>query len=538
MDETVGNGSEMSVNFATQASRRKAYFVGGGIAALAGAVFLIRDAGFPGRNIHILERLNVVGGSLDGSGSPAEGYVTRGGRMFEEHYVCTYDLLSTIPSLTNSTKSVKEEIFEFTSQFPSYSSCRLLRDGQKVDFSDFGLSERDRLDLTSLFFHFEDSLGSQRVAEWFSPEFFRTNFWFAFCTTYAFQPWHSVAEFRRYMMRLIQLFPQFPTMGGIYSTRYNQFDSIILPLLKWLTANEVNLETDIDVTGIDFEPADSQISVRRIRCDGGRRAITVQPEDLVFITNGCMTDNSTLGSMTTAPTLNMDRAGTSWALWQDIANGRPGFGSPSAFADHIDKTKWESFTVTLHDRRFFKYVQDFTANIPGRAWVTTIVDSNWLMSFVLPHQPHSIDQPADVNVFWGYGLFPDRPGNFIEKPMAMCNGREILEELFSHLRVPEAKSIIVGSNCIPCMMPFITSQFMPRKKGDRPPVVPEGALNFAFLGQFCEIRDDIVFTVEYSVRSAQMAVYKLLDVNREVPTIYKGQYDPQVLVNALLTLLK
>jgi len=71
---------------------------------------------------------------------------------------------------------------------------------------------------------------------------------------------------------------------------------------------------------------------------------------------------------------------------------------------------------------------------------------------------------------------------------------------------------------------------MPRVKGDRPDVVPAGAKNFAFIGQFCEIPDDVVFTVEYSVRSAQMAVYKLLDIKKEIPPVFKGQHDVGVLI--------
>jgi len=86
------------------------------------------------------------------------------------------------------------------------------------------------------------------------------------------------------------------------------------------------------------------------------------------------------------------------------------------------------------------------------------------------------------------------------------------------------------------MMPFITSQFMPRIKGDRPDVVPPGAKNFAFIGQFCEIPDDVVFTVEYSVRSAQMAAYKLFDIKRDIPPVFKGQHDVGVLFNALKTM--
>jgi len=86
------------------------------------------------------------------------------------------------------------------------------------------------------------------------------------------------------------------------------------------------------------------------------------------------------------------------------------------------------------------------------------------------------------------------------------------------------------------MMPYITSQFMPRVKGDRPAVIPENSVNLAFLGQFCEIADDCVFTVEYSVRSAIMAVYSFLDLDKKVPEIYASQFDIRALATATKTM--
>ena len=171
--------------------------------------------------------------------------------------------------------------------------------------------------------------------------------------------------------------------------------------------------------------------------------------------------------------------------------------------------------------------------------MVTLADSNWFMSVVLAHQPHFINQPENIFVFWGYALAPDRIGDFVKKPMSECSGKEILIELFQHLELGnKAQPIIDAAICIPCMMPFITSQFMPRIKGDRPDVVPLGAKNFAFIGQFCEIPDDVVFTVEYSVRSAQMAVYALLGIDKPIPPVFKGQHDVGVLLNAFKTMYR
>ena len=131
----------------------------------------------------------------------------------------------------------------------------------------------------------------------------------------------------------------------------------------------------------------------------------------------------------------------------------------------------------------------------------------------------------------------DALGDYVKKPMAACTGREILTELLGHLGGRDEIETILGhAICIPCLMPFITSQFMPRGKGDRPEVIPAGYENLAFIGQFCEQPDDVVFTVEYSIRSAQNAVYGLLSLNRRPPPVYRGEFDPRVLYRAFRAL--
>ena len=148
-----------------------------------------------------------------------------------------------------------------------------------------------------------------------------------------------------------------------------------------------------------------------------------------------------------------------------VAAGRPEFGRPCTLTDRVEQSKWVSFTATLRDPGFFRLVRDFTSNIPGEGGLITFADSAWLASIVLPHQPHFIGQPEDVEVFWGYGLHVDKPGDFVRKPMSACTGREILTEILGHLHIDgEAGQILKTSTCIPCMMPFITSQFLTRRR--------------------------------------------------------------------------
>ena len=514
----------------------KAYLVGGGIASLASAVYLIRDGHFPGNNIHIFEESDQTGGALDAHGTPESGYVMRGGRMFdEEAYTCTFDLMSFIPSLNDSQKTTKDEFFEFNETFRSHSRSRLVANGQKVDVSSNGFSARDRIDLMELGIKSEDSLGAMRIDEFFEPAFFETNFWYMWCTTFAFQPWHSAVEFKRYLLRFIQEFPRIDTLAGVRRTPFNQYDSIVRPLVKWLKGQGVNFEMNTQVTDLVYHQSESETTINRVLYvrDGKQAEIAVGPNDLVFVTLGSMTAGSSLGSMTAAPVLGSKYSGGSWTLWETIAKNHPEFGNPSVFDGHIEQTLWESFTITFSGPLFFRLMKDFTGNEAGTGGLVTFKDSNWLMSVVLPHQPHFLNQPENINVCWGYGLFPTKPGNFVQKRMSECTGAEIMTELLSHLRFEQHASALLDSAiCIPSMMPFITSQFMPRVKGDRPPVIPQGVTNIAFIGQYCEIPDDVVFTVEYSVRSAQTSVYSLLKLDKEVSPIYKGQYDLSVLFSS------
>jgi oleate hydratase len=73
---------------------------------------------------------------------------------------------------------------------------------------------------------------------------------------------------------------------------------------------------------------------------------------------------------------------------------------------------------------------------------------------------------------------------------------------------------------------------MPRKAGDRPDVVPAGAVNFAFLGQFAESTRDTIFTIEYSVRTGMEAAYQLLGIDRGVPEVFDSTYDVRKILAA------
>jgi len=445
----------------------------------------------------------------------------RGGRMLTtDNYECTWDLYKSIPSLHSEGKTVFEETVEFNEKHKSHAMARLVdRRRAKVPVASMGFSLQDREELLKLSQADEDSLGASRITDWLSPRFFETEFWYMWSTTFAFQPWHSAVEFKRYLLRFVLEFSRIETLAGVKRTIYNQYDSLVLPLQVWLAGQGVRLLADCKVTDIDHDMEDGWFSVTGIRClhQGKSEVLAVNEGDAVFLQNGSMTDASSLGSMASTPAKLTKADSGGWRLWEKLAEGRPQFGNPAVFNSCIAQSCWESFTVTLKTPTFFDRMIEFSGNQPGTGGLVTFKDSNWLMSIVLAYQPHFPNQPANVQVFWGYALFPDRVGNFVPKPMDECNGAEVLRELCGHLRFDPPT--VEPANCIPCRMPYITSMFMPRVRGDRPLPVPPGSRNLAFVSQFVEIPDDVVFTVEYSVRAAQMAVYQLLGIERKVPPV-------------------
>src|SRR5271166_3379231 len=518
------------------ASNGNAFMVGGGIGSMAAAAFMVRDGGVRGENISIYETLAVSGGSLDAGGSPQRGYSLRGGRMFTtDNYECTWDLFKSIPSLADPSKSVFDTTIEFNEKIKAHSRARLVdRNRAIVDVTSMGFTMADRLELVRLAEASEETLGSSRITDWLSPEFFESKFWFMWATTFAFQPWHSAVEFKRYLHRFMKEFTRIETLAGVKRTVFNQYDSMVRPLERWLENRGVHLLKGHTVTDLDLASVDGKWTVTglSIRHGGKTEAIPVGADDLVFFQNASMTDASSVGSMTAAPEVLTKSDSGGWDLWERLAKGRPEFGNPAAFNRSIPETYWSSFTVTLKNRSFFDAMERFTGNIAGTGGLVTFKDSRWLMSVVLAHQPHFENQPADVQVCWGYALHPDRIGDFIAKPMSRCTGEEILRELCGHLNF-DFDAVFVDAICIPCRMPYITSMFMPRAKGDRPLPVPANSKNLAFVSQFVEIPEDTVFTVEFSVRVAQMAVYQLLGIERQVPPILHHDRSPQVQFDSL-----
>jgi oleate hydratase len=508
---------------------------------LAGAVLLVRDGGISGKDIVIMEESHEFGGAFDAHGDSENGYFMSGSRMFEAMYQCTFDVMASIPSISNPNISVKEETDQANAKWPWHNKVRLVdRDGNIPDFHKMGFDERDRIDLVKIIAEPERLLDGKRITDCFGAHFFETNFWMEWCTLFAFERWHSAIEFKRYLKRSIHHFSTIDTQEDIYRSLYNQYDSFAVPMVRWLQGRDVDFRFHVRVENLGFAADRDAITVTGldITTAGVAERIDVGPTDLVFVTNGSMTADKTFGSMTAAAPFDRSGKSGAWRLWETLAEGRPQFGNPSAFNGVIAESSWISYTVTVKEPLFFDLMEKFSGQPAGAGGLITFKDSNWLITISIYHQPFFPDQPEGVFVWWGYGLFHDRPGDYVKKQMSECTGAEVLEEVLGHLHFAQADTdaIMAASNCIPCAMPYITSQFMVRTGDDRPKVVPDGSTNLAFMGQYAEQADDVVFTVEYSVRCAMTAVYTLLNLDKQPPAVYKGLHSPQIVVDAIRTL--
>ena len=528
---------------------KSAYLIGSGLAALAAACYLVRDGQMAGERIHILEKDPIPGGACDGYQYTDIGYVMRGGREMDNHFECMWDLFRSIPSIETEGVSVLDEYYWLNKADPNYSLCRATeKQGQDAHTDKkFGLSDKAAMEIMKLFFTPDEELYNKRIDEIFDHEVLDSNFWLYWRTMFAFENWHSALEMKLYLKRFIHHVGGLPDFTALRFTRYNQYESMILPMVHYLQEHGVDFQYNTKVVNVEFDIRNGRKAARRIvlQREGREDAIDLTDNDLVFITNGGCVENSAYGSQNEPAAFNKTiRAGGGWDMWRKIAAQDPSFGHPDKFCSDPEQSNWMSATVTTLDRRIVPYIEKICKRDPFSGKVVTggIVtarDSGWLLSWTINRQPQFRNQPKDQLVIWVYGLFSDKPGDFVKKTMRECTGKEICMEWLYHLGVPVAEIADLAEHSaktVPVMMPYITAFFMPREKGDRPNVVPDGAVNFAFLGQFAETARDTIFTTEYSIRTGMEAVYSLLDIDRGVPEVWGSTYDVRDLVNASVAL--
>lgn len=528
---------------------KSAYIIGTGLAALSAACYLVRDGQMKGEHIHIFEKDPIPGGACDGFEYPGVGYVMRGGREMDNHFEVMWDLFRSIPSIETEGVSVLDEYYWLNKEDPNYSLCRATVNCGEDAHTDkkFAVSDKAQMEIMKLFFTPDEDLYDKRIDEFFDDEVFDSNFWLYWRTMFAFENWHSALEMKRYIKRYIHHIGGLPDFTALRFTKYNQYESMILPMVKYLEKAGVVFHYNTRVVNVEFhvEPDRKQATRIEIVTEGETRYVDLTEDDLVFITNGGCVENSAMGSQNTpAPYDPEIEPGGGWDMWRRIAAQSPDFGNPDKFCYDSELCNWMSATVETLDQRIIPYIKNICKRDPftGKVvtgGIVTVKDSSWLLSWTINRQPQFRTQPKDHCLVWVYALFNDRPGDYIKKPMRDCTGKEICMEWLYHIGVPENQIEELAensANTVPVMMPYIDAFFMPRNDTDRPKVVPDGAVNFAFIGQFAETARDTIFTTEYSMRTGMEAVYTLLDVDRGVPEVWGSTYDVRDLLNATVKL--
>lgn len=531
-------------------TKSKAIMIGAGLANMAAAVYLIQEGHRNGSQITFYSIDDH--GSNDGSAAsdaaneywnknhPMEntkGFVARGGRMLNYRtYVDLMDLLSRVPSATEAGMTAAEDTRDFDAHHRTFDKARLMEGGKGIiNGGKLGFNNKDRMLLTELLLmpdSKEEKLDNVTIADYFrdDPHMFATNFWYMWETTFAFRTQSSAQELRRYMHQMIYEFTQIEHLVGVNRTRYNQFESIMLPLINYLKDQGVNLVLNRRVTDFEFKdtPMQDEITVTGLKMTNTEtneeEHVDVDDQTAVIFTNGSITDSATLGDFNTPAAENMDY-GAAASLWKKATERFYNLGNPDKFFNDRNASEWVSFTLTTSDHTLLNEITRITTQVPGNALnsfistspITPLGQKDVNMSIVVHHQPHFTTQKANESVIWGYFLYPRRRGEFVQKEYIKMTGKEMAEELLGQLskvdpgpgNIMDKKQEIMDSiiNCIPVYMPYASALFNNRAKSDRPKVIPEHSTNLAFTGEFAEQPYQMVFTEQSAVRSGEIAAY-------------------------------
>lgn len=528
--------------------KKSAYIIGTGLAGLSAAFYLVRDGQMKGEHIHVFEKLELAGGSCDGRKDITKGFYMRGGREMDNHFECMWDMFRDVPSIETPNLSVLDEYYYLNKVDPNYSLCRATVNRGENAHTDgkFNLDMKSAKALTKLFMTPESELEDKKISDVLPDSFWSTNFWLYWQTMFAFQRWSSALEMKRYFQRYVHHIDGLPDFSALRFTKYNQYESMILPLVKYLEAHNVKIEFGMDVKNVIIKNENGKRVAKQIvyKKDNKDNTIDLDENDLVFITNGCCTDTSCYGDQHHKPDLSTIKngCGESWDLWKNIAAQGNDLGHPLVFCNNVEATNWMSATIETSDEDIIKHIINVCKRDPRKGKVTTggivtVKDStdNWYLSWTINRQPQFKSQNKNSVLIWVYSLNTNKNGNYIKKSMRESTGIEVCEEWLYHIGVdPKLIEEYATNRCntTTCYMPYINAFFQPRKKEDRPLVVPKGACNFAFIGQFAETPRDTIFTTEYSIRTGMEAVYTLLDIDRAVPEVWGSCYDVRELLRA------
>jgi oleate hydratase len=248
-----------------------------------------------GEHVHILEKDPIPGGACDGYLYENLGYVMRGGREMDNHFECMWDLFRSVPSIETEGVSVLDEYYWLNKRDPNYSLMRATVECGKDAHTDkkFGLSDKGAMEIMALFFTPDEALYDKRIDECFSDDVLNSNFWMYWRTMFAFENWHSALEMKLYIRRFIHHVGGLPDFTALRFTKYNQYESMILPMIKYLESFGVQFHFNTKVINVEFDIQPCKKVARRIiiRRGGEEDRIDLTENDLVFMTNGGCVEN-------------------------------------------------------------------------------------------------------------------------------------------------------------------------------------------------------------------------------------------------------
>ena len=535
---------------------KSAVIIGGGLAGLAAAFYLVRDAQMDPAKITIMEKRSVMGGACDGMKIPGYGYVITGGREMDNHFEIYWDMFKDIPSIDDPNTSVLDFYYNLNKADPNYSNCRVTeKQGQNAHTDrKFGLNQSQQLQIMKLFFMNDASLEGKAIKEIWTPDLFETNFWTYYRTMFAFKDEHSALEVKKYFQRFIHHIGGLTDLSALRFCKYNNYESLILPICNWLQDKGVQFAFHHEVTNVIFDIQPTCKTAKQIlyKVEGEEKVMDIDENTLVFFTAGSNVANIGLGRHHEVPVFDtsLERSG-SWQTWINIAKQDPSFGRPEEFLKDPVLTCWESATIATLDNDKYPEIIEAIKKITGRdprdekvttGGIVTCRDSGWYQSWTINRQPHFREQDAKKEtIIWFYGLYGNRTGDYVKKPMWECTGEEIGKEWLYHIGIPTDKIDELAANAlnvVPVQMPRVDTYFICRKAGDRPNVVPDYVTNFAFLGEHVECGGsrECTFTTEMAIRTGMEAVYALCHVDRAVPEVYGSVYDVRWLLKATVDL--
>lgn len=482
-------------------TQKNAYITGGGISALASALYLVRDCGMMPANVHIFTT------GTPNTGSERTGYICRRGKLINtKDSLNFFDLVSDVSSLDIPDLTVCDEILNIYRSTPISRSITLIdKDNNVTDISKLRLSRQHAHAITSLIEAKENTLGAVPLCDVLPQDFFLSSFWKVISAAYGFNTTSSAYELVRCIEHIDSL------LAGTIPSEFDRYDEIILPLTAHLKKIGVDVRESAYVTDIDFEGG--RADAIHFVDNAVRKTHYMNDGDIVIMPTDNMGRCESVGSFNEpAPDMYV----SDYDLWYNLSKKSDAFKDPSDFFNEMNGAHTEEFTVTLSNRLLPELIDKVTCGALGSDGVIVLDNSSWKMTICAIPSTHFKNQSEDVTVLWGTASEYSNLGEKSGKPMTCCSGAEILYELVSCLNLDEVWDDIRETviNVIPCHKKYGNAVLSP--VDSKLEIIPTGISNLAVSGDFAQSDNDTVLSEEYSVTTARKAVYKLMKTNRKM----------------------